>query len=377
MTDAPQHLQDLAPIVRDIVAPMADEIDRGAKFPREAVEAMGRSGLLGLVSAPDVGGRGGGLRQIAEVGTELGRHCGSTAMVIQMHYAAALVIEAQGSTELRERVASGDALATLAFSEQGSRSHFWAPVSTATEAGGDRVRLDARKSWVTSAGEADVYVWSSRPVAAEGLSTLWAVPATAAGLSSPPPFDGLGLRGNASSPITAEGVEVDTSAMLGPDGGGFDLMMSIVLPAFQVACAACCVGLMDASVTGAAGHAANTVFEHLDGTTLADLPTIRAHLGRARVMVDQTAGLLEDTLTAIETGREDVMLKILEVKASSGETATQVTDLAMRVCGGAAFRREVGVERRFRDARAATIMAPTTDVLYDFIGKAVTGQPLF
>jgi alkylation response protein AidB-like acyl-CoA dehydrogenase len=67
----------------------------------------------------------------------------------------------------------------------------------------------------------------------------------------------------------------------------------------------------------------------------------------------------------------------LEVKASSGEAATQVTDLAMRVCGGAAFRREVGVERRFRDARAATIMAPTTDVLYDFIGKAVTGLPLF
>ena len=45
--------------------------------------------------------------------------------------------------------------------------------------------------------------------------------------------------------------------------------------------------------------------------------------------------------------------------------------------GGAAFRKEVGVERHFRDARAATVMAPTTDVLYDFIGKAVCGLPLF
>jgi alkylation response protein AidB-like acyl-CoA dehydrogenase len=49
----------------------------------------------------------------------------------------------------------------------------------------------------------------------------------------------------------------------------------------------------------------------------------------------------------------------------------------MRACGGAAFRKEVGVERAFRDARAATVMAPTTDALYDFIGRAVCGLPVF
>ena len=84
-----------------------------------------------------------------------------------------------------------------------------------------------------------------------------------------------------------------------------------------------------------------------------------------------------DALTALETGREDAMLRVLEVKAAAGEASTEVTDLAMRICGGAAFRKEVGVERHFRDARAATVMAPTTDVLYDFIGKAVCGLPLF
>jgi alkylation response protein AidB-like acyl-CoA dehydrogenase len=65
------------------------------------------------------------------------------------------------------------------------------------------------------------------------------------------------------------------------------------------------------------------------------------------------------------------------VKAAAGETATEVLDIGMRVCGGAAFRSDVAVERYFRDARAATIMAPTTDVLYDFIGKAVCGMDLF
>jgi alkylation response protein AidB-like acyl-CoA dehydrogenase len=71
------------------------------------------------------------------------------------------------------------------------------------------------------------------------------------------------------------------------------------------------------------------------------------------------------------------MLRVLECKAAAGEAAAEVADLAMRVCGGAAFRKDVGVERVFRDARAALVMGPTTDVLYDFIGKAVCGLPLF
>ena len=83
-----------------------------------------------------------------------------------------------------------------------------------------------------------------------------------------------------------------------------------------------------------------------------------------------------DTLTALETQRPDGMLRVLESKAVAAEAALAVTDLAMKVCGGAAFRKELGIERRFRDARAARVMAPTTDALLDFIGRATLGLPL-
>jgi alkylation response protein AidB-like acyl-CoA dehydrogenase len=96
-----------------------------------------------------------------------------------------------------------------------------------------------------------------------------------------------------------------------------------------------------------------------------------------QVKADSSRALLEDTLAAIETGRADATLRVLESKAAAGENSTEVLDLAMRVCGGAAFRKEVGVERLFRDVRAAGVMGPTTDVLYDFIGKAVCGMELF
>jgi alkylation response protein AidB-like acyl-CoA dehydrogenase len=73
----------------------------------------------------------------------------------------------------------------------------------------------------------------------------------------------------------------------------------------------------------------------------------------------------------------DALVPILECKAAAAEAALEVTDLAMRCCGGAAFSRHLAVERNFRDARAAGVMAPTTDVLYDFIAKALLGLPLF
>jgi alkylation response protein AidB-like acyl-CoA dehydrogenase len=153
-------------------------------------------------------------------------------------------------------------------------------------------------------------------------------------------------------------------------------MMGVVLPYFQLMNAAASLGTMEAATTKAAAHVGGAQLQHL-GQSLADLPTIRAYVARMRIKTDMVRALLLDTISALESGSAETMLRVLEVKAAAGETATEVTDLAMRVCGGAAFRKEVAVERHFRDARAATVMAPTTDVLYDFIGKAVCGMPLF
>jgi alkylation response protein AidB-like acyl-CoA dehydrogenase len=364
----------LTRVIDDVIAPAADAVDRTGRFPRTGITALAEAGFLGLASATDIGGGGAGLAETAAVVSRVAEVCGSTAMVLMMHYAATAIIEAHGPGATRDAIAAGHHLTTLAFSEVGSRSHFWAPLSNAT-ATADGVRLDARKSWVTSAGEADSYVWSSRPVAAEGPMTLWLVPAAAPGIQVAGGFDGLGLRGNASSPVTAEGVVVPEAFRLGDDGGGLDVAMAIALPWFLVLNAAASVGTMRSVTTETAAHLVGTTLEHL-GQTLAQQPVNRAHLARMQVATDASAALVADALAALDAGREDASLRVLEVKAAAGEAAVEVTELAMRLCGGAAFRKELGVERHFRDARAARVMAPTTDALLDFIGRAMTGLPL-
>jgi alkylation response protein AidB-like acyl-CoA dehydrogenase len=368
------YLVALESIVQDTIAPAALDTDQQARFPRAALDALGRAGLLGLISAKEMGGLGLGLSEAAKTVERIAQDCPSTAMVVCMHYASTALIEKYGPTETRKAIAAGRHLSTLAWSETGTRSHFWAPVGTA-KADGKEYVLDGSKSMVTSALEADSYVWSSQPVQAEGPSTIWLVDSRLPGLNSPQAFDGLGLRGNASAPVRASGVRVPATAMLGKDGGGGDIMNGDTLPLFTVLVASASIGLMEGALQRSITHITASRFAESD-TTLADLPTVRAYLARARIRADQARALRDDTLTALASGRADAMLRVLEVKASAAEAALEVTDLAMRIGGGAAFRKEAGLERLFRDARAASIMAPTSDVLYDFIGRALCGMPL-
>ncbi|MDQ4129851.1 MAG: acyl-CoA/acyl-ACP dehydrogenase [Actinomycetota bacterium] len=365
----------LEEVIAEVVAPQAPDIDAEGRFPRESIEALARAGLLGLVSSSEVGGGGQGLRAAAHVVERLAEACGSTAMVMMMHYCALPVIEVYGPKDVREAIARGEHLTTLALSEFGSRSHFWTPMSAASRQNG-QVGLEARKSWVTSAGEADSYIWSSRPLEAAGLMTLWLVPADTSGLKVGPPFEGLGLRGNASTSITGEDVTVPESARMGEDGAGLDIALQVVVPWFLILNAAVSIGTMDAVTDEALAHLQRTRLEHL-GISLAEQPVTRLEFARMRLITDEAKALLSDTLAALEAGREDAQLRVLEIKAATAEKALAVTDLAMRLCGGAAFRKELGVERRFRDSRAARVMAPTTEHLLDFIGRALTGLPLF
>ena len=379
----------VSPALRPLAVPVetirthAAEVDRDARFPHESIAALREAGLLGLGLPEWLGGPGGGAAEIARAITDVAAACGSTAMVYTMHVVAArTLLAATGEDEdpkadVLRAIAAGEHLTTIAFSERGSRSHFWAQVSRAAPDGAGIV-VDADKSWVTSAAEADSYVAAvGAPGTDDPLATeLYLLDSRSAGIEVEEAFDGLGMRGNGSSPVRFRGVRVTAERRLGEPAGGFTVMLEATLPWFVLGCGACCVGLAGVALELAATHAVSARLEH-EGQALADLPTVRARLGQAKVRHEQARAYLEETARRLDDDDPAVQLSVLGLKAACAEMAIEVTDAAMRVCGGAAYSRHLPLERVFRDARAAAVMAPTTDILVDLLGKSLTDRPLF
>src|ERR1700731_509211 len=138
-------------IASRVLAPSAGQNDKVGRFSTEAVESLGESGLLGLMLPVDVGGAGLGPRTFAVATATLAEADASVAMVYLMHILGTVAISAarpsaaQAVTPILREIGAGRHLSTLAFSEAGSRSHFWAPVSRAHR-NGNGVRIRARKS---------------------------------------------------------------------------------------------------------------------------------------------------------------------------------------------------------------------------------------
>ncbi|MGA2073990.1 MAG: acyl-CoA dehydrogenase family protein [Terriglobia bacterium] len=369
-------------LAKELLAPGADEIDRERRFPRQNIQELGRSGLLGLVVPLEFGGAGAGIPEMAQALERMAQACASTAMVTLMHYCGTAVIASRGSAVLKQTllpaIAGGEHLTTLAFSEAGSGGHFYMPVSEARR-NRHGLQLTAHKTFVTSAGEADSYVVSTRKASASGPTDLdlYLVVKGAKGFEVGRPFEGLGLAGNASAPVKLEGVELEEEKRLGSEGSGFQTMMEVVLPHFQVGVAAVSLGIASAAFQAASAHVTARKYEHAGGAALSAIPRVQFLTAEMVLELRSSRAYLKETIRRVGEGDPEAMLDVLGVKARAAEAALAVASRAMTLGGGAAFGRRGGLERIFRDAQAASVMAPSTDVLKEFLGKACLGVPLF
>ncbi len=368
-------LSALDPIAEGVIAEQAPDVDAEGRFPQASMTALAQAGFYGLTIPAEMGGKGASLRTAAAAVDRIAQKCPSTAMVYLMHLCgvqAYLADSAKRAGELKA-AAAGSHLTTLAWSEKGSRSHFWAPVSKADESNGG-IKLNAEKSWVTSAGIADGYVVTTG-VEPEGID-LFYVAKDDAGVEVAGPWNSMGMRGNASAPMTLTAAPMSDDRRMNERGQAFGVMMGNVLPQFATGNAAVSIGASEAVTQATASHLTASKLQHL-GQSLADLPNLRARLAQMRIETDKARAHLASVFDAMESGDPAAMLWVLQAKAAAGDSAILVTDLAMKTCGGAAFSRHLGVERFFRDARAMSVMAPTSDVLHDFVGKAMLGMELF
>jgi alkylation response protein AidB-like acyl-CoA dehydrogenase len=372
-------IEKLAALADEKITPHAAEVDAEGRFPSESMAALVEAGFWGLTVSTELGGMGHGLRMTAAAVETIAQRCASTGMVYLMHLCgvAAYNASAEQCADQLRAAAAGTHLSTLAWSERGSRSHFWAPLSQVRE-DGDFVYLNGIKSWVTSAGFANGYVATSRAAGTDNpmAITLYLIESGDTGFKIESPWNAMGMRGNASAPMVMEELKLSQGRAITPKGEAMGTMMGAVLPTFALGNSAVSIGCCEAAFAATQSHLVGSKLQHL-GQSLADLPNLRERLAKMRIRTDQARAYLATTVDALEGADPAGMLWALGTKAQAAEAALEVTDMGMRACGGAAFSRHLGLERIFRDARAMSVMAPTSDVLHDFVGKALCGMELF
>jgi alkylation response protein AidB-like acyl-CoA dehydrogenase len=382
LPSASQILAESKDVSLELLARTADETDRLRRFPRKAIEELSKRQVLGLMVPGEFGGASGSLLDMALVLETLAQGCASTAMIVLMHYCATAVLVAKAPIDLKRSIlpgiSRGEHLSTLAFSEAGSGGHFQSPVSRASQKNGN-IELNATKSFATSAGEADSYIVSTLNPQAAGPqeSDLYFVQGSAAGLEPAGFFEGLGLAGNASAPLSLKQVLVPQQNRLGEEKSGFATMLEVVLPHFQTGCAAVSVGIANAALQRTIEHATSRKYQHLNQSALAQIPRVQFLVAEMTIELRSARAYLYETIRKAMAGEADAMIDVLSVKAKAAEASLAIVSRALTLGGGAAFGRRGGLERLFRDAQASAVMAPVTDVLKDFVGKAVLGLPLF
>jgi alkylation response protein AidB-like acyl-CoA dehydrogenase len=296
-------------------------------------------------------------------------------MVFLMHEVTAAAIAGGGgerAAELLPRLASGEAVGTLAFSERGTGAHFYNPELKAKRTNGS-VTISGRKSFVTSGGHADIYLVLVQSATGEGLD-CFAVERDADGMAFDGAWQGMGMAGNSSIALELSGVYADDAARIGDAGAGAGLVFGVVAPFFLVGLASVNVGIAAAALKTAVDHAASRTYA--DGSALAEVQMIQHLLADMDIAVRSTRLLVRDAAALGDAGDAGALVPIMEAKVAATEMAAGVTQRALEVCGGQGYTPALPIERHLRDARAGAVMAPTNGVLRSWIGKALAGLPV-
>jgi alkylation response protein AidB-like acyl-CoA dehydrogenase len=253
-----------------------------------------------------------------------------------------------------------------AEAEMGSPARGGLPATTATQVDGGW-RLDGRKQWSTASTYLTHYAVSAavRAPSIPEHTGQFLVRHDAAGVRVEPTWHALAMRESASHDIVLESVFVPDGNVIrvDPDGRPFAPPLDVA-PWHGLTFAATYVGIAVAAREWVVRFAATRKPTNL-GTTIGELPAVRAKLGEIEALLLTARRLIFDTArdwVEATADRRQVAAQVPLVKSVATNNAVRVTDLAMRVAGGVGLDETHPLERCFRDVRSGLIHPPLDDV---------------
>jgi len=345
------------------LAPGAAERDEKQEYPHEQMKLLGELGFMGIIVPEEYGGAGLGYIEYAILVEELSRVDASAGVIVAVNnslYCGGICqfgTEEQKKTLLKDP-ATGKGLGAYSLSEANSGTDA-ASLKTRVTPDGDSYVIDGTKMWVTNGANATHYIVFTTldpELKHKGICAL-IVERNTEGLKIGKKENKLGIRSSDTVELIFDKVRVPKGNMLGEEGHGFKIAMTI-LDNGRISIGAQAIGIAQGAFEASLKYAneretfGKPIIRHQAiQNKLADMAT---RIDAGRLLLYRTAWLRDN---GKPFSKEASMAKLF-----CSETANWVASEAVQIHGGYGYLKDFPVERFMRDAKITEIYEGTSEV---------------
>ena len=354
------------------LAPNAADWDREARFPAEAVQALGELGFMGMLVPEAWGGAGADHVAYALALMEIAAGDGSCSTIMSVHNSVACMpLLKHGSPEQKERflkpLAQGEQLGAFCLTEPQAGSDA-AALKTKAEKRGNHYVLNGVKQFITSGRNADlaiVFAVTDPDAGRKGISAF-IVPTKLPGYQVASVEHKLGQRASDTCQIVLEELELTPDLLLGAEGEGYKIALSN-LEGGRIGIASQSIGLARAAFEVARSYAQE---RQAFGKPIMDQQAVAFRLADCATQL-QAAELMTLEAARLRDAGRPCLTEAAMAKLFASEMAEKVCSAAIQTLGGYGYLADFPLERIYRDVRVCQIYEGTSDIQRLVISRAL------
>lgn len=359
---------------KDVIRPVAEELDREERFPREIYKQMAELGLFGICVPEEMGGPGFDTITYALVMEELSRGYASVADQCGLVELISTLLVRHGSDGQRAKwladILKAQTLVAYCITEPEAGTDVSA-IRTIAVRNGDGWVLNGDKIWIHNAPVADlafVLARTDKDAGHRGMS-IFVVDIDQQGVERGPKEHKMGQRASQVGALAFKDVQLAEDALLGVEGRGFHMMMS-VLDKGRVGIGALAVGIGQAGLEAAVDYAAQ---RKQFKKPIAEFQGVQWLLADIAKDVEAARLLVLSAAAKIDAG-EDATKACSMAKCFAGDMAVARSADAVQVFGGSGYIRGFEVERLYRDAKITQIYEGTNQIQRMIIARELLAK---
>jgi alkylation response protein AidB-like acyl-CoA dehydrogenase len=234
---------------------------------------------------------------------------------------------------------------------------------------GDAYVINGTKSWVTSGGEAQVYIVmavTNREAGKNGVTTF-IVDGDTPGLSVSAIEHKMGQRASQTAEMSFADVRVPAANVLGGEGNGLRVAFNS-LDNGRIGIGALSTGIAQGAFDESLKYSKE---RQAFGQPISEFQAIQFKLANMATEIDAARLLTLRAAALKDAGHKQSGFYAAMAKLYASETANRVCADAVQIHGGNGYSRDYPVERMYRDARVTTIYEGTSEIQRIVISREI------